>query len=78
MFCYTTVSRPQDDVYRVEARFEGRTVTEYYATPQAALEARDRLFDQGAHSVHVSNLPTTGCCAGFPVRTTPLPEVRDE
>jgi hypothetical protein len=78
MFAYTTVSRPQDDVVRVVGRFDGRTVTEYHGTLDAALEARDRLFDEGAHSVHVSNLPTTGCCAGFPVRTTPLPEVRDE
>ena len=66
---------PSGEPYRVRARFEVGTTVEHFWTAEEANEARDRAFTAGAHSVHVSGLPMIGCAAGFPTRSTPLPEI---
>ena len=70
---------PSGEPYRVRARFDGRTTVEHFWTHQDAMEARDRAFDQGAKSVHVSGLPFIGAACGFgpTVKASELPDIRD-
>jgi hypothetical protein len=60
---------PSGEPYRVRARFADRTTVEHFWSQAEALEARDRAFDQGAKSVHVSGLPFIGAAAGLVLMT---------
>jgi hypothetical protein len=55
---------PASPVLTLTARYDGRTLTETYATEAAAWEARDAHLDAGAVDVTIQGLAVWGAVGG--------------
>jgi len=75
---YQPHHEPTGETFAVVVTLDGGvTVRVPCWTAEEAGQVRDDALDAG-YRARILGLPFTGCAVGFPVRTGPLPEVRDE